>query len=227
MTINESVRNQLQSALQVRTSGEAARWLLDARKEAETGSRERLLAIYTEASMRLARLPLAAPVGESSAATPEGLALDRWTLEDAARAVFLLARVDHKTFEGFEADARACYEMGDAREQQSWLRAVGLLPAPDRFLALVIDACRTNILPVFEAVACENPYPSRFFPERNFNQLVMKALFNGVRLDRIVGLAARANIELARMATDFAAERRAAGRPVPADIGLALSSAAA
>jgi hypothetical protein len=29
------------------------------------------------------------------------------------------------------------------------------------------------------------------------------------------------------MATDFAAERRAAGRPVPADIGLALTSAAA
>ena len=227
MTINDSVRNQLQSALQVRTSGEAARWLLDARKEAETGSRERLLAIYTEASMRLGRLPLAAPGGESSTAALEGLALDRWTLEDAARAVFLLARVDHETFEGFEADARACYEMGDAREQQSWLRAVALLPAPDRFLALVIDACRTNILPVFEAVACENPYPSRFFPERNFNQLVMKALFNGVRLDRIVGLAARANIELARMATDFAAERRAAGRPVPADIGLALSSAAA
>jgi len=227
MTINDSVRNQLQSALQVRTSGEAARWLLDARKEAETGSRERLLAIYTEASMRLGRLPLAAPTGESSTAAPEGFALDRWTLEDAARAVFLLARVDHKTFEGFEADARACYEMGDAREQQSWLRAVALLPTPDRFLALVIDACRTNILPVFEAVACENPYPSRFFPERNFNQLVMKALFNGVRLDRIVGLAARANIELARMATDFAAERRAAGRPVPADIGLALSSAAA
>lgn len=227
MTISDSVRNQLQSALQVRTSGEAARWLQDALKEAETGPRERLLALYTEASMRLGRLPLAAPGGESFTATPEGLALDRWILEDAARAVFLLARVDHVTFDDFEADARACYEMGDAREQQSWLRAVVLLPAPDRFLALVIDACRTNILPVFEAVACENPYALRFFPERNFNQLVMKALFNGVRLERIVGLAARANIELARMATDFAAERRAAGRPVPADIGLALSSAAA
>src|ERR1044071_1780878 len=226
MTITENVRNQLQSALQVRTSGEAARWLLDALKEAQTGPRERLLAIYTEASMRLGRLPLSAPGGFFTA-TPEGLALDRWTLEDAARAVFLLARVDHVTFEDFEADARACYEMGDAREQQSWLKAAVLLPAPDRFLALVIDACRTNILPVFEAVACENPYPLRFFPERNFNQLVMKALFNGVRLERIVGLAARANIELARMATDFAAERRAAGRPVPADIGLALSSAAA
>jgi hypothetical protein len=152
MTINDSVRNQLQSALQVRTSGEAARWLLDARKEAETGSRERLLAIYTEASMRLGRLPLAAPLGESSTAAPEGLALDRWTLEDAARAVFLLARVDHATFEGFEADARACYEMGDAREQQvgcGRCPAAGPRPVP----RLVIDACRTNILPVFEAVA--------------------------------------------------------------------------
>ncbi|HET9266624.1 MAG TPA: EboA domain-containing protein [Vicinamibacterales bacterium] len=227
MTINDSVRNQLQSALQVRTSGEAARWLQDALREAQTGSLERLLAIYTGASMRLGRLPLSAPGGESFTDTPEGLALDRWTLEDAARATFLLARADHEAPERFAADARACFEMGDAREQQSWLRAAVLLPAPDQFLPLVVDACRTNILPLFEAVACENPYPSRYFPERNFNQLVMKALFNGVRLERIFGLAARANTELARMATDFAAERRAAGRTVPADIGLALSSAAA
>jgi hypothetical protein len=227
MTINDSVRNQLQSALQIRTSGEAARWLEDALKEAETGPLERLLAIYTGASMRLGRLPLSAPGGDSFTASPEGLALDRWTLEDAARATFLLARAEYASLDAFEADARACYEQGDAREQQSWLRGVVLLPSPDRFLALVIDACRTNILPVFEAVACENPYPGRFFPERNFNQLVMKALFNGVRLERIAGLATRANVELARMATDFAAERRAAGRPVPADIGLALTSAAA
>jgi len=177
--------------------------------------------------MRLGRLPLAVHPGEDSASTLEGLALEDWTLEDAARATFLLARADSAAPEAFEADARACYEMGDAREQQSWLRAVALMPAPERFLSLVVDACRTNILPVFEAVACGNPYPNQYFPERNWNQLVMKSLFNGVRLERIVGLAARANAELARMANDFAAERRAAGRPVPADIGLALSSAAA
>ena len=227
MTMNDSVKNQLQSALQVRTSGEAARWLEGAVKEAQSGAQTRLLALYTEASMRLGRLPLGVHAGGEFAVASEGLALDDWTLEDAARATFLLARADSRTSEEFAGDATACYEMGDAREQQSWLRAVLLLPAPERFLPLVVDACRTNILPVFEAVACENPYPSRYFPDRNFNQLVMKALFNGVRLDRIVGLAARANSELARMATDFAAERRAAGRPVPADIGLALSSAAA
>ena len=225
--MNDSVRHQLQSALQVRTSGEAARWFQEALKEAQSGPQERLLAIYTGASMRLGRLPLAAPAGEYFTTAAEGLALDEWSLEDAARATFLLARADSASPGDFQADAQACFEMGDAREQQSWLRAVVLLPAPDRFLPLVIDACRTNILPLFEAVACGNPYPSRYFPDRNFNQLVMKALFNGVRLDRIVGLAARANTELARMATDFAAERRAAGRSVPADIGLALSSAAA
>jgi len=227
MTVHDDVRAQLQSALQGRTSGEAGRWLQEALKEAQTGPRERLLALYTGASMRLGRLPLAAQSGEFSGGGRDGLSLDGWTLEDAARATFLLARADHVPAGDFADDARACYEMGDAREQQSWVRAVALLPSPEQFLTVVIDTCRTNILPLFEAVACENPYPSRYFPDLNFNQLVMKALFNGVRLERIVGLAARANTELARMATDFAAERRAAGRPVPADIGLALSSAAA
>jgi len=106
-------------------------------------------------------------------------------------------------------------------EQASWCRAVFLLPDPQQYLAQVIDACRTNILPLFESIACENPYPAAFFPERNFNQLVLKAMFNNVALARIVGLATRRNAELSRMATDYAAEHTAAGRSVPADIALA------
>jgi hypothetical protein len=118
--------------------------------------------------------------------------------------------------------ATECYELGDAREQQSWLKAVGLLPRPERFLAVAVDACRTNILPLFESIACENPYSSRYFPERNFNQLVLKALFMGVALTRIVGLSSRLNPHLSRMAGDYAAELRAAGRAVPGDLPLAL-----
>jgi len=52
--------------------------------------------------------------------------------------------------------------------------------------------------------------------------MVLKAAFNGVALTRILGLAERCNPELARMAADFAAERRAAGRPVPDDLSLVL-----
>jgi len=53
---------------------------------------------------------------------------------------------------------------------------------------------------------------------------VLKALFIGVALSRIVGLDRRRGAELARMAAVYAAERRAAGRPVPSDIGLATGS---
>jgi hypothetical protein len=144
---------------------------------------------------------------------------------DAARAALLLARAGAAAPPAFVDAALRCYENGDASEQRSWLRAVALFPEPQRFLATVIDACRTNIVPNFEAVACENPYPSRHFPDLNFNQLVLKALFNDIRLSRIVGLSARANSELARMATDYAAERRAAGRSIPVDIGLAQAGA--
>ena len=122
------------------------------------------------------------------------------------------------------SDASACYEQGDASEQQSWLKGAALLPEPERFLWRMIDACRTNIVPNFEAVACENVYPARYFPEANFNQLVLKALFNGIALARIAGLPQRANPELARMAADYAAERRAANRSVPADIALAMGA---
>ena len=53
----------------------------------------------------------------------------------------------------FAAAAVACYDQGDAREQESWLKALALLPAPERFLPQAIDACRTNIVPLFEAIA--------------------------------------------------------------------------
>lgn len=163
---------------------------------------------------------------ELQAAAP-GIGFERWSREDAARALLLIAHRDQaKDSNAFVADAIACYENGDAREQESWLRAIALWPEAGALLATAIDACRTNIVPVFEALACENPYPARLFPERNFNQVVLKAMFNSIALSRIVGLASRLNPELSRMARDYAAERSAASRTVPADIDLAIHDAA-
>ena len=51
---------------------------------------------------------------------------------------------------------------------------------------------------------------------------LMKAIFNGVPLGRVVGLSGRLGPELRRMAGAYASERRAAGRPVPADVDLVL-----
>ena len=221
-------RQVLQSSLEARLSGEAGRWLHDARQGAEAGDRRALLRAYTDASRALGRLPftLREP-GSFPPPQAAGLSIEGWTMEDAARLLFLLSRADARGADAVMDDLVACYDLGNSREQQSWLKGVAVLPSPERHLAAVIDACRTNILPQFEAVACDNPYPSLYFPERNFNQVVLKALFNGVRLERIVGLSARANAELARMARDYADERTAAGRTVPADIGLAMTGAAA
>ena len=46
----------------------------------------------------------------------------------------------------------------------------------------------------------------------------MKAIFNGLSLRRVLGLAERNNAELRRMVEAYASERRAAGRPVPEDV---------
>lgn len=204
---------------------EQARWVEHAVADARGGTRDRLLRLYTEASQRLGRRTLTPDPGRALPSDLAAFDLDRWTAEDLGRALLLRARGSDPTQAGaFVEDAIACFDQGDTREQRSWLRGVGLLPGPERFLPTVVDACRTNILTLFEAIACENPYLARYFPEPNFNQVVLKALFTGVALARIVGLPERANPELARMARDYAAERRAAGRSVPADIDLATTA---
>ena len=138
-----------------------------------------------------------------------------WGADELARACILLRAYPAVTPDDLWAH-------GDNRERQAVLKALPLLPEPARFEALAVEACRSNVLTVFEAIACENPYPQGYFGELSWNQMVLKAAFNGVALTRILGLAQRCNLELARMAADFAAERRAAGRPVPDDLSLVL-----
>lgn len=109
---------------------------------------------------------------------------------------------------------------GDFAERQALLRTLSLLPGPDRFLSIAVEACRSNVQTVFEAIACENPYPLRYFPELHFNQMVMKSLFLGVSLQRIVGLATRVTPVLSKMVQDYVEEQTAARRPVSEDIRL-------
>jgi hypothetical protein len=94
---------------------------------------------------------------------------------------------------------------------------------PGRFLGTASGACRTNVIPVFEAIACHNPYPADHFGEDAFNQMVLKALFLGVRVVGIEGLRRRFNAELARMVEGYASERRAAGRVIPDDVAVIAS----
>jgi hypothetical protein len=216
------MRTFLLDVLKSRASAEAWGWLEKAlAATAPPVSAAAVTGHYSAAARRMAKLALGLTKDEQARAmqlTPD-LPLGHWGADEAARACLLLS-LTHLPAAEFAALARQCYDLGDSREQESWLRALILLPGCERFLDTAMDACRTNILPLFQAIACENPYPARYFPELNFNQMVMKALFNAVAVGRIVGLDGRLNRDLSRIADDFAAEREAAGRPVPADLWL-------
>jgi hypothetical protein len=147
-----------------------------------------------------------------------GVAVAGWRLVDFGRVAMLVAAARHVTADALVALVGDCYTHGDTDERRAVLLALALLPAPERFVPLAVDACRTSVQPLFEAIACENPFAAAHFPAASFNQMVLKAVFTGVALERVVGLEARRTPELRRMAADYASERRAAGRSVPADL---------
>lgn len=151
---------------------------------------------------------------------------DRWTAQRLLRAGLLVAAVEAC---GDEAPARltAALRTSDNEERATILQSLLLLPEPGRFAALAADACRSSVQPVFEAIAGDNGFPAAHFAEPVFNQMVLKAVFTGMPLARIVGLAGRTTPALRRMAADFRSERRAAGRAVPPDLDGLLDSPAA
>jgi hypothetical protein len=145
-----------------------------------------------------------------------------WGLDGLTRAALLLHAASGLSPGELETLVEECFLQGDTRERQAVLRTLALLPDPARFVPLGAEACRTSVQPVFEAIACENPFPACHFPESSFNQMVLKAIFIGVPVGRILGLDGRITPELRRMAADYASERRAAGRSVPDDVAYLL-----
>lgn len=210
----------LTEILRARTSPRGWTWFQAAcRRTAAPVDPNWLLGNYAGASLRLGKKALTLDPGETRRwhSLRLDLPIDHWGLDELARAILLL-KIVHLPPGEYSETVLECYHQGDSREQQSWLRGLNLLPGRERFLDAAVDACRTNIVPLLEAIACENPYPAAHFPELNFNQMVLKSLFNAIRMDRILGLKSRFNPELSRMADDYASEREAAGRDVPPDI---------
>ncbi|MGO4420997.1 EboA domain-containing protein [Streptomyces sp. MCAF7] len=139
---------------------------------------------------------------------------------DAARVLILYAaHADPDTL------ARL-YHQGSAAERRAVLCALPhLVPGPDA-VPLVEDALRTNDTRLLAAAL--GPYAARHLDAHSWRHAVLKCLFTGVPVDAVAGLAARGrgDAELARMVADYAAERTAADRPVPADLYRVLDLAA-
>lgn len=176
-------------------------------------------ALYASVARRLGPEATAAVVPPAPFAER---ARPHFTLTDWVRFTLVFRAISHVPASAQPNVIERLFQSGEIGEQESLLRTLSLLPDPARFTETGIGACRTNARRVFDAIACDNPFPAEFFPELAFNQMVLKAVFVEAPVTRIEGLAARRTPELLRMARDYASERTAAGRPVPDDIALIL-----
>jgi hypothetical protein len=138
-----------------------------------------------------------------------------WSVDQAARILILCNVSDRPGFP--ERFADLC-RTADVAEAVAFYRGLPLYAAGERLEAQAAEGLRTNMRAVFEAVAHASPYPREVFDEARWNQMVLKALFIDSRLHPIQGLDERANPELAAILRDYAHERWAAGRPVPAEL---------
>ena len=214
-----------QDIIAARATEEGKQWLNKALEAARNpGNPNVLLGYYAGAARRMGKVALNLSDAEKArlAEQDSEISLDHWGLDEATRVLLLLNLSKSLSPDDYQDWVFRCYESGDSREQESWLRGLAVIPGGDKQLHWAMDATRTNIIPVFEAIACENPYPTRYFPELNFNQMVLKALFVGVSIWRIFKLESRFNADLSRMSDDYITEREVAGRTVPVDIWLAV-----
>ncbi|MFJ6854659.1 EboA domain-containing protein [Streptomyces sp. NPDC091271] len=114
------------------------------------------------------------------------------------------------------------YDQGTAAERRAVLLTLHRLELGAAALPLVEDALRTNDTRLVAAAV--GPYGAAHLDVHGWRHAVLKCLFTEVPVEALDRLAerARGDAELARMLGDFAAERTAAGRAVPAGLRTVL-----
>jgi hypothetical protein len=136
-----------------------------------------------------------------------------WNIHKLAR-VYIILHFDSGNEKKYVNTLNALFETADLSELDALYASLPLLHYPSNWLPRAKEAVRSNIGLVFDAVAFNNPYPSGYFDEAAWNQLVLKTIFTGKDIHQIHGLKERSNKDLASMISDFAHERWAAGRSV-------------
>lgn len=141
----------------------------------------------------------------------------QWSLDQAGRALLLLS-LPVEDSHHYHTTLEKLFSTGDVSEQVALYQSLPLLPHPELFVARAAEGLRTNMGAVFNAVALCNPFPGDYFEPLAWNQMILKAVFVGSPLHLIQQLDQRANADLARMLSDYAHERWAAGRDVTPEL---------
>lgn len=131
--------------------------------------------------------------------------------------MYLLIKVLEVDEDFFCSKVANIIEVADTSELQTFLKFLVLLPNAEKYKMVAVDALRTNISTVFNALAYNNPYPGIYFDDQQWNQMFLKTAFMQGDLSAISDIDKRANKDLARIISDYAHERWAAGRDIDPD----------
>ena len=154
---------------------------------------------------------------QSELANINGLQIQSWTLDRLVRVYFLLL-LENSTQESAFTQIETLFDTAEINESIALFSALSLFSQPEKWLHRATDAVRSNIGDVFDSLAFGNPYAEKYFSALAWNQLVLKCIFNDKPIHLIQGIDRRANQALADTLSDFAHERWAAGRTVPAQV---------
>ncbi len=119
---------------------------------------------FSAASRRLGNDPVAIGPEEEKRLRGAGapFAPAGWGLAEVGRAAMLLRACEVLPSDRHPNLLLELYYKGDNREKQAVLRSMIFLPSPERFVQIGIEACRSHVQTVFEALVCDNPFPAAF-----------------------------------------------------------------
>ncbi len=194
----------------------ATQWFLQQAEALESEGPGRKLFLAFSSAPRFAgkkRLNLSDQEYELAQQIRRELQPQYWTIDQAIRIYFMLllpttSAAEHKKW------IMELFDTADMGEQAAIFASLPLLPYPEQYRDLAAEGVRTNMTVVLESIGLSNPYPADYMEDNAWNQLFLKCVFTDRALYKIVGIKRRANAELARIISDYAHERWAAGREV-------------
>lgn len=212
----EKTKNFLFELLKQQAETKSMEWLvLQKEKIEKEGSYLKFYMAFGQASRFFKKnlLNISEKQKDAAIALMEGFSPQTWDQLQTARS-YLLLHFEEKDASNWVNALNKLFETADMHEQQSLYAALPIMPFQEEMKERAIEGLRTNISSVFDAVALNNPYPAKYFDERAWNQMVLKAIFMQRPLYQIQHADKRANPVLAKILIDFAHERWAAGRIV-------------